>query len=110
MLCVCDSTHPPRSEMYTLSLHDALPICNPGIACADRVPAVILVLRDGLERVYEVWLLVVNLFFSCCACQSPAAQLLARSEEHTSELQTRFDIVCLLLLEKKKQRSTLESP
>src|SRR5699024_12636906 len=29
-----------------------------------------------------------------------------RSEEHTSELQSRFDIVCRLLLEKKKQTST----
>src|SRR5437868_12627130 len=32
----------------------------------------------------------------------PAARLAARSEEHTSELQSRFDLVCRLLLEKKK--------
>src|SRR5437868_8104967 len=30
----------------------------------------------------------------------------ARSEEHTSELQSRFDLVCRLLLEKKKQKHT----
>src|SRR5438067_8790870 len=31
-----------------------------------------------------------------------------RSEEHTSELQSRFDLVCRLLLEKKKRRSKME--
>src|SRR2546422_3205837 len=33
-----------------------------------------------------------------------------RSEEHTSELQSRLHLVCRLLLEKKKDRSNLESP
>src|SRR5699024_11776789 len=33
--------------------------------------------------------------------------LLGRSEEHTSELQSRFDLVCRLLLEKKKKKMTL---
>src|SRR5699024_11696248 len=52
---------------------------------------------------------------SCCPCirtttAAPAwpprswATLPARSEEHTSELQSRFDLVCRLLLEKKKTR------
>src|SRR5699024_11852495 len=31
--------------------------------------------------------------------------IMSRSEEHTSELQSRFDLVCRLLLEKKKKRS-----
>src|SRR5438067_8638983 len=62
------------TEIYTLSLHDALPIS-----------------RDG-QDVYS-WKLkaTVNVL-------GP----LARSEEHTSELQSRFDLVCRLLLEKKK--------
>src|SRR5438067_5945288 len=34
----------------------------------------------------------------------------SRSEEHTSELQSRFDLVCRLLLEKKKPRCTTGSP
>src|SRR5207249_7020280 len=34
-----------------------------------------------------------------------ASESTARSEEHTSELQSRFDLVCRLLLEKKKKRS-----
>src|SRR5437868_12874142 len=33
---------------------------------------------------------------------------LARSEEHTSELQSRFDLVCRLLLEKKKKKKTVQ--
>src|SRR5438067_6093683 len=43
------------------------------------------------------------------ALAQPAAQALdarPRSEEHTSELQSRFDLVCRLLLEKKKTNST----
>src|SRR5699024_11655211 len=32
-----------------------------------------------------------------------------RSEEHTSELQSRFDLVCRLLLDKKKQKTVIES-
>src|SRR5437868_9666258 len=39
----------------------------------------------------------------------PAAQPAARSEEHTSELQSRFDLVCRLLLEKKKPGSLIGS-
>src|SRR5699024_11958424 len=35
-------------------------------------------------------------------CTGPASSTLLRSEEHTSELQSRFDLVCRLLLEKKK--------
>src|SRR6266704_4940217 len=38
---------------------------------------------------------------------SPRAVLRTRSEEHTSELQSRFDLVCRLLLEKKKQEYVL---
>src|SRR5438067_6167775 len=33
----------------------------------------------------------------------------SRSEEHTSELQSRFDLVCRLLLEKKKNKSRIQS-
>src|SRR5207247_10909095 len=40
---------------------------------------------------------------SCCACSHSVLTILSRSEEHTSELQSRVDLVCRLLLEKKKQ-------
>src|SRR5256885_5965168 len=67
------------TEIYTLSLHDALPILlqrgaavSPPIANGPQLDA------DDVEE--------------------------ARSEEHTSELQSPCNLVCRLLLEKKKQR------
>src|SRR5690349_23536756 len=68
------------TEIYTLSLHDALPISG------DRAGAV------AAARASVVFALVVGL------------AVVARSEEHTSELQSRRDLVCRLLLEKKKIR------
>src|SRR5689334_23740832 len=76
------------TEIYTLSLHDALPIFR---------------LHEVIER---------------CRCLSGQFCLLevaepdggaqegkTRSEEHTSELQSQFHLVCRLLLEKKKKKS-----
>src|SRR5215469_18609512 len=64
------------TEIYTLSLHDALPISAP-----NRL----------VERTLRA---------------PPPASMAAeqRSEEHTSELQSRRDLVCRLLLEKKKKK------
>src|SRR5574340_1709530 len=61
------------TEIYTLSLHDALPICPPRHGMGGRA-----VLSQQLPL------------------------FLFRSEEHTSELQSPKDLVCRLLLEKKK--------
>src|SRR2546421_5898451 len=41
-----------------------------------------------------------------CPCQNRDERCRARSEEHTSELQSRSDLVCRLLLEKKKKTKT----
>src|SRR5699024_12164338 len=78
---------PPTTAIYTLSLHDALPISAP--IPRDRAARPITARRKP----------AVN-----CANISPGARVLprCRSEEHTSELQSRFDLVCRLLLEKKK--------
>src|SRR5215210_9322620 len=68
------------TEIYTLSLHDALPIsvaARPG-AC------------------------IVHPNFPCAT----AAERSRRSEEHTSELQSPMYLVCRLLLEKKKKKNT----
>src|SRR5216683_7598175 len=68
------------TETYTLSLHDALPISalrlprSPNCASSRR-------------RAYP---------------HAPTGPRTPRSEEHTSELQSRSDLVCRLLLEKKK--------
>src|SRR5438552_13848785 len=73
------------TEIYTLSLHDALPIC-PGDV-------------DGLLRRLEQ---PIALAAHVHAVDPAAARRLARSEEHTSELQSPDHLVCRLLLEKKK--------
>src|SRR5256885_12978929 len=65
------------TEIYTLSLHDALPILEEGIG---RMTLSILGLKE----------------------QSFVASSATRSEEHTSELQSPCNLVCRLLLEKKK--------
>src|SRR3989449_11591669 len=71
------------TEIYTLSLHDALPIYQRLLARAvTMVHAVEL--RDRLVRLIH-------------------EEQIVRSEEHTSELQSRLHLVCRLLLEKKKQ-------
>src|SRR5256885_6940472 len=77
------------TEIYTLSLHDALPICEPPVG-ALPVP----LLGHDVENEAEV------------------ALHRLRSEEHTSELQSPCNLVCRLLLEKKKRNypSRLSSP
>src|SRR2546422_4081515 len=80
------------TEIYTLSLHDALPICWSATSCPPATsPLVtrwkILTTRSSGTRPR--------------APSRPRAGR-ARSEEHTSELQSRLHLVCRLLLEKKK--------
>src|SRR5947209_17973082 len=74
---------PATTEIYTLSLHDALPIYPDEVFRVLDPPA-------GSTIFYEVKLPV-------------SEKDLQRSEEHTSELQSRQYLVCRLLLEKKKK-------
>src|SRR2546430_12250054 len=74
---------PATTEIYTLSLHDALPISD-----KSQVHA----LKDEIIRE----------LFRLCKSRAPPPQM--RSEEHTSELQSQSNLVCRLLLEKKKKR------
>src|SRR3712207_6965844 len=78
------------TEIYTLSLHDALPISVPFLK--ERVPPAAAPKPDELDR------LAANLASDAFAVRERAS----RSEEHTSELQSRQYLVCRLLLEKKK--------
>src|SRR2546427_8722939 len=69
------------TEIYTLSLHDALPILSAAQAATRRVP---------LKR-------------QCTRQFTDKRRAALRSEEHTSELQSQSNLVCRLLLEKKKK-------
>src|SRR5438105_13907488 len=87
---------PAPTEIYTLSLHDALPISVP-IGAPQRVE-VRRVDHDGRDHKGHGG-----------GRDSPGGEAEeARSEEHTSELQSRVDLVCRLLLEKKKRNKLLE--
>src|SRR5215813_15501384 len=71
------------TEIYTLSLHDALPIC------------------DDVTRTTCVPAVGASVHFTD---DLPSLSVVVRSEEHTSELQSRPHLVCRLLLEKKKKK------
>src|SRR5207253_10601842 len=72
------------TEIYTLSLHDALPICIISTAVKRDVAS-----AQHLARAIEV--------------------ITTRSEEHTSELQSRGHLVCRLLLEKKNMHQEIDT-
>src|SRR5207249_10950951 len=100
-------THPAPTPTYTLSLHDALPIFASradALATAYRAAASTL---DGLVAAATATDQALrDALWGAAAFgvdgSVPALAPLGRSEEHTSELQSRFDLVCRLLLEKKK--------
>src|SRR5690606_41389028 len=100
----------PTTDSHTLSLHDALPIYRlilirrkisapdvdyPGIQLPDpfRIGNSLAQLRSRHGRTAEYVVSIIQVFLQC----GP------RSEEHTSELQSRENLVCRLLLEKKKR-------
>src|SRR5687768_17803371 len=89
------------TEIYTLSLHDALPIFRPLVAAslaAAAASAAGLVLLVAPGVIVYLGLVFVGPIVVLEGI-SPA-----RSEEHTSELQSRLHLVCRLLLEKKKKK------
>src|SRR5699024_12844774 len=97
-----------HTSIYTLSLHDALPIfrqkidvpedallCHPAYPLNPDAKDAIVAANQPKRKLYH----------NCSGKHLgmiALAKVIGRSEEHTSELQSRFDIVCRLLLEKKK--------
>src|SRR5207237_8008926 len=97
--------HPqPTTHLYTLSLHDALPILNlagPEIA---RICFHVFVVAVGvliLSGAVNTSMIGANGVMNRLA--EDGVLLDWRSEEHTSELQSHLNLVCRLLLEKKKK-------
>src|SRR5688572_32150907 len=93
----------PTSNIYTLSLHDALPI-SAGRA-VHGVEEPIFDLRHGWRPVvaYERHPRRIGLGGIGEVFDDLGKRLRRRSEEHTSELQSQSNLVCRLLLEKKKK-------
>src|SRR5207244_12740964 len=102
-------TPPPTHNIYPLSLHDALPICNQlilddviGALEQRRSPILLTERKDHLEyfaaRLSGIARHVVVLQGGMSVS---ARREVKRSEEHTSELQSPDHLVCRLLLEKK---------
>src|SRR5437764_5273042 len=87
------STHTPPTEIYTLSLHDALPISKKPCPEPIRSRCVTSITTSSQLRTGE----------ELRRCRD--GRDATRSEEHTSELQSPMYLVCRLLLEKKKHTS-----
>src|SRR3712207_9153955 len=89
------------TEIYTLSLHDALPIC-PRCSSVTRSTCVACVRCVSLR--YRSAAPAADTASGMPSRPKPSSDATAkcRSEEHTSELQSRQYLVCRLLLEKKK--------
>src|SRR5699024_12521813 len=102
-LCNTHST----TETYSLSLHDALPIYS--------VDSISRILQGcGFSAAWTFTITALSnhavkdrLRISAQKENTPNPTIQRRSEEHTSELQSRFDLVCRLLLEKKKNTMKL---
>src|SRR2546430_7359468 len=86
------------TEIYTLSLHDALPI-SVSMWVAGTQDESITNTRSARPS------LAASMNFIPSRPCTLASEGLARSEEHTSELQSQSNLVCRLLLEKKKKQN-----
>src|SRR5437870_6862200 len=91
------------TQTYTLSLHDALPIS------IEKIPLATVPAHDNGSRLASGprWIRPSPSHKACaadCAPTHPSGRKF-RSEEHTSELQSRGHLVCRLLLEKKKKNN-----
>src|SRR5438034_2857492 len=112
---------PPTTGFYTLSLHDALPISlspqytrlgrlalrlaanTPNSTSLGTVP------KAETTRAFGTFLANASAPEEVCAITRSVSSAF-RSEEHTSELQSHSDLVCRLLLEKKKKQTEHHSP
>src|SRR5207253_9703520 len=96
---------PPPTPIYTLSLHDALPI---SYSVAQTRTNMALSVNATIRMVVRTEAMII---FMILELARPEAACKRRSEEHTSELQSRGHLVCRLLLEKKKKKNqTKEQP
>src|SRR5439155_10593901 len=100
------STHAAPPQHSTLSLHDALPISTM-VSVPTTLKAATTQIRNTTSPIASFSSLSAEKSERFCSCQSsarygyPSWLSSCRSEEHTSELQSRGHLVCRLLLETK---------
>src|SRR5204862_2734000 len=90
------------TALYTLSLHDALPICPAFSLPVTKSPVF------TARRVTTPSNGALMVVYPRSASRRRTSAFETRSEEHTSELQSRRDLVCRLLLEKKKKQINIQ--
>src|SRR5439155_24460289 len=103
-LSILSFNTPATTEIYTLSLHDALPICKGVVMAIARAsqPLQEILKRAGLtERIGTAHFFPTVRTGVRAFIEQQEELTGERSEEHTSELQSRGHLVCRLLLEKK---------
>src|SRR5260370_19991197 len=93
------------TEIYTLSLHDALPIYDVQSATVDVLQAEFDLFWEGGDRDFWVVDLPNAIEQKLLTDYGSGPLPEERSEEHTSELQSHLNLVCRLLLEKKKKNN-----
>src|SRR5690554_7156883 len=96
---------PPTTAIYTLSLHDALPISS----ISRSPPSSVSSTTWGRPASMRPMRAASAPAGSARQAVSAASASSGRSEEHTSELQSRPHLVCRLLLEKKKKKNDCSS-
>src|SRR2546422_3796870 len=89
------------TEIYTLSLHDALPISSTDVNATNLAFSLV----DNVRITNFATVVTATASQPNASEAGPiAGTFTLRSEEHTSELQSRLHLVCRLLLEKKKKK------
>src|SRR5690606_40198362 len=96
-------TPPAAPEIYTLSLHDALPIWLPASDAGREAQQIARLRALAVEAELDPEFSEKFIRFVIDEVIRHHRQQAERSEEHTSELQSRENLVCRLLLEKKKE-------
>src|SRR5690606_39309815 len=106
-MCVFFAQGSAPTAIYALSLHDALPISQGVSAKAEEtstspsITATCCSLNTSASMAFRALLVAGVNSDSLIMARLPAASAVIRSEEHTSELQSRENLVCRLLLEKQ---------
>src|SRR5690606_41489784 len=102
------SHYSSNTDTLSLSLHDALPIYHPAaVVPAATHPGIVRSVERGVNSMWNQWTNPTRPKIVAEWLAIVGSVTRERSEEHTSELQSRENLVCRLLLEKQKNLLTI---